>query len=244
MAMPSRMAGFVARPGPQRPRVLVFDVDGTLIDTLRPMHRALNEVLACEGLAPWSVQAVRDQLSQGLDGLLDAALASCGAMPAVDRKQLRARLLDRYLGVVPHEARCYPHAEALLRRAHEGGYRLAVCSNAYGAVIDVLLERFGWRTLFHSVIHAGNAVALKPSGLPLQQVLSIVDVAPDEAWMIGDSSLDARCAQAAGCAFVWFSAGYGALERSDPMLARVDSHDALGELVFARRGAWPQVRDA
>lgn len=93
-------------------------------------------------------------------------------------------------------------------------------------VLALLLERFGLDHAVEVVVHAGNAVALKPSGLPLQQVLAVVDVPPDEAWMIGDSALDARSAQAAGCAFVWFSPGYGVLERSDPMFARVDSHDA------------------
>jgi len=242
--MTSWMTAVDSRSSPQRPRALVFDVDGTLIDTLRPMHTALNDVLTSEGLAPWGLQAVRDQLSLGLDGLLDAALRTPAAARANDRESLRARLLDRYLRIVPHEARCYPRADALLRRARDGGYRLAVCSNASGPVLALLLERFGWTTLFDCVVHAGNAAALKPSGLPLRQALSVVDVPPDEAWMIGDSALDARCAQAAGCAFVWFSPGYGVLERSDPMFARVDSHDALGELLFAHRRAWPQVRDA
>ncbi|HPU51447.1 MAG TPA: HAD family hydrolase [Burkholderiaceae bacterium] len=227
---------------PRRPRALVFDVDGTLIDTLLPMQRAFNEVLASKAIAPWSVEAVRDQLSLGLNGLLDLALEPGVPVPAAQRLALRAELLDRYARIVPHEARCYPHADALLRRAHAGGYRLAICSNASGSVLDLLLERFGWRSLFSSVVHADNSPAMKPSGLPLRMALSELGVAADEAWMIGDSTLDARCAQSAGCAFIWYGGGYGALDRTDAMLARVDNHKELAELVFAARGTWPQVR--
>ena len=153
----------------EAPRALVFDVDGTLIDTLAPMAQALNGVLASIGRAPWDLARVRDQLSLGLDGLLAAALQAGSGPPAhADLGGLQADLLQRYQALAPALARCYPGADALLRQAHQRGCRLAICSNASGQVLQGLLQHFGWSTLFDSVVHADNSLALKPSALPLR----------------------------------------------------------------------------
>jgi phosphoglycolate phosphatase len=216
----------------ERPRALVFDVDGTLIDTLAPMAQALNESLATIGRPPWDLPRVRGRLSLGLDGLLAAALQAGGGLPecaALDR--LRTSLLQRYQALAPGLSRCYPGADDLLRQARQQGCRLAICSNASGPALHDLLDHVGWLTLFDSVIHADNMLALKPSGLPLQQVLAALDLAPSQAWMIGDSALDAGCAQAAGCPFVWFSGGYGAPTSTQAVHARVDDHAALSALI-------------
>jgi phosphoglycolate phosphatase len=207
--------------------VLVFDVDGTLLDTLRPMRQALNEVLVSIGQVPWREQAVREQLSLGLNGLLAAALRGDGVPPgAAAERELQAELLRRYVALAPAQARRYPAADELLKQARAAGCRLAVCSNADGTVLHRLFDHFGWQHLFECVVHAGNALALKPSGLPLQQTLATLGVGPHEAWLVGDSALDARCAQAVGCAFVWFSGGYGG-DAPHGLTGRVDALDEL-----------------
>ena len=89
----------------EAPRALVFDVDGTLIDTLAPMAQALNGLLTSIGRAPWDLARVRDQLSLGLDGLLAAALqAGSGAPARADLGGLQADLLQRYQALAPGEA--------------------------------------------------------------------------------------------------------------------------------------------
>lgn len=221
--------------GFELPQALVFDVDGTLIDTLVPMAQALNESLASIGRAAQDLASVRGQLSLGMDGLLAAALRAGGGLPiGVDTGLLRAEMLRSYRALAPAMSRSYPGAEAFLRQAHQRGFRLAVCSNASGAVLQDLLERFGWQTLFETVVHADNAQALKPSGLPLRQALVALDVTPSRAWLVGDSELDAGCAQAAGCPFVWFSGGYGAPATAQPVHARVDDFGALTALLAQR----------
>jgi phosphoglycolate phosphatase len=227
-------ASISERPLPL-PQVLVFDVDGTLIDTLRPMRQALNEVLAASGLPPWSEATVREHLSLGLQGLLSTALRTAGPMPpgGCERASL-SQLLQRYLVLAPRQARCFDGASAMLDQARAAGCRLAVCSNAAGPVLQALFEAQGWHSLFDAVVHAGNAVALKPSGQPLTQVLAQLGVSPAQAWLIGDSALDAACAQAAGSAFVWFSGGYGGV-RPQAVAAQVDALDGVIELLDRAR---------
>ena len=204
------------------PRVLVFDVDGTLIDTLPPMRQALNEVLIDHHRAPWAEHAVRERLSLGLDGLLAHALRADGPVPgAAAEAAARTALLERYADLAPQLARSYPGADAVLRQARDAGYRLAVCSNASGRVLQGLFETLGWLDLFETWVHADNALALKPSGLPLQQALAALSASAKEAWLIGDSALDAVCAEAVGCGFVWFSAGYGSA-RPPSAIVQVD----------------------
>lgn len=219
----------------RRPRLLVFDVDGTLIDTLRPMQQALNEVLAATGLPPWSEVAVREHLSRGLQGLLEAALRVDGRASAGGRERNSlSRLQQRYLELAPQAARCYNGASTLLDRVRAEGCRLAVCSNASGPVLQALFEVQGWQSRFDAVVHADNAAALKPSGLPLLQVLALLDVGPAQTWLIGDSALDAACAQAAGCAFVWFSGGYGGA-RPQSAAAQIDALEGVSELLARAR---------
>lgn len=216
--MPARGLIFERQP----PRVLVFDVDGTLIDTLPPMRQALNEVLQDNGRPPWTVQAVREKLSLGLDGLLAHALRADSPEPDLAMEQAaRTALLLRYAELAAVQACAYPGADAVLRQAREAGHRLAVCSNAAGLVLQRLFDALGWRDLFEASVHAGNALALKPSGLPLQQALNMLCASASEAWLIGDSALDASCAEAVGCGFVWFSAGYGSARPASAM-AQVD----------------------
>jgi phosphoglycolate phosphatase len=204
------------------PRALVFDVDGTLIDTLDAMHQALNEQLAALQRPDWSRDRVRDMLSGGLDGLLAAALSDGEPVADDALPALRAVFHQRYATLAPTLARSYTGAGETLHRLRKQGLRLAVCSNASGSALSNLLQRRGWLELFETIVHADNAPALKPSPLPLQAVLDRLGLAACQAWMIGDSALDARCAQAAGCRFVWFGAGYGRLAPQDTVFATIE----------------------
>ena len=124
----------------------------------------------------------------------------------------------------------------MLRTLATRGHRLGVCSNSPGRAIDALLSRAGWSGLFDVVIHADNARQLKPSAEPLRQVLTAMGGLPArEAWLIGDSAMDSRCAAAAGSPFVWFSSGYGRPEVGDPMHAQIARPTELLSLLGSRR---------
>jgi phosphoglycolate phosphatase len=214
-----------------KPQALIFDVDGTLIDTLQPMRQALNEVLAQAGIPVWTEQEVTAHLSLGLDGMLALALRAKGRTPPdASEQEARTALLQRYSELAPTHAQCYPGAQTLLRQARADGYRLAVCSNSSGLVLHRLFAVLGWHGLFEVVVHAGNALALKPSGLPLRQVLTMLALPPGKAWLIGDSALDAACAHAAGCRFVWVSGGY-AKARPTTASVQVDELAAVATLL-------------
>lgn len=209
LASPSELRGL---------RALVFDVDGTLIDTLPAVQAALNEVLQALGEPPLTREAVRERLSQGLPGWLPPHLSAHQPL-----------LLQRYQAHALHLARPYPQAEALLDAARAAGLLLAVCSNGPGEVLQALLQRFAWQAHFAHLVHADNAQALKPEATPLLQALQALGCAPEQAWLVGDSDLDAACAQAAGCGFAWFSQGYGRPAAKRPVALQFDQHQALAE---------------
>lgn len=212
----------------QRPQAIVFDVDGTLVDTLPAVHAALGRVLADAGLAPMALDQVRQHFSAGMAGLLTSALAQAGAAgDAALQQRVAGQFTPHYLNCVADLARPYAGVDTLLRTLQARGYPLALCSNGAGDALQRMLGHFGWQRLFSAVVDAGNARALKPSAAPLLQVLRPLQVAPAQAWLVGDSALDAQCARAAGSPFVWVASGYGDAAVGVDALARLASPPAL-----------------
>lgn len=225
------------------PQALVFDVDGTLFDTLPAIHRALNDALSAAGVAPAGMPLVRERVSAGFEALVRSCLegastGSAGSLrsnadprsPAAGNPlatpacvaAVHRDFLERYAALVPGWARAYPGTDDLLAALARRGRRLAICSNAPGALIDALLVRAGWSRRFETVVHADNAARLKPSAEPLLQALAAMGIRrAEDAWLVGDSAMDSGCAAAAGSGFVWFSSGYGQPGKGDPVLARI-----------------------
>lgn len=197
-----------------RPQAIVFDVDGTLVDTLPAVHSALNAVLGMAGHAAADHRLVRRHFSAGMHGLLKAALAAGDGVGDASRSTpvdpaLEAAFGQAYLDRVADLARPFDGVAAMLADLAGRGLRLGVCSNGASAALQRMLSAFGWQSHFSVVVDAGNARALKPSPAPLQQVLHGLQAQPADAWLVGDSELDGRCARAAGCRFVWVACGYG-----------------------------------
>lgn len=217
----------------RRPQAIVFDVDGTLVDTLPAVHSALNAVLDAAGRAPADLRLVRRHFSAGMRGLLQAA---CAAHPGAGdagraAADLEAAFGHAYVERVAELARPYAGVDRMLDELADRGLRLGLCSNGAAAALQRMLSVFGWQRHFGAVVHAGNAHALKPSPAPLQQVLQMLKVPAGDAWMVGDSALDARCAQAAGCPFAWVACGYGGDEAAAWAQWRLAHPAALAQLL-------------
>lgn len=205
-------------------RAIVFDVDGTLVDTLPAVQSALDEVLERTGRPAIDRALVRQHFSAGMDGLLRFALRVSGATVSSEESHaLGQQLTQTYVNRLPDLARPFAGTQAMLLALTDHGHRLALCSNGNADALGCMLDAFGWRSHFAAVVDAGNATALKPSAAPLLQVLQALDMTPADAWMVGDSEFDAECAAAAGTVFLWAAWGYGDSNvgaRSDWQLGR------------------------
>jgi phosphoglycolate phosphatase len=187
----------------------IFDLDGTLVDTLDGLHESLNAALREHGLSSVSRAQVRRSMHGGFEASVRAALHD---EPGTDAR--RAAVLDsyraHYLASMLQRSEVYPTVRDVLDGQRARGCRLAVCTNRDEPVALALLEGLGLRAFFEVVVGLRPGIEPKPHPRTLQLALQRLAAGPDEALMVGDSSVDAACAASAGVPCLLYTGGYGA----------------------------------
>jgi phosphoglycolate phosphatase len=186
----------------------VFDLDGTLVDTLPGLTQALNQALADLQLPRVDASLVRDSLHGGLEGSADAALAGL-QVDTARRSALIQHYRDCYDQQMDRESRLYPGVRELLEHVHRRGHRMAVCTNKLQTQACRLLQRHGLLPLFEAVIGADSCAWRKPHPQPLRLAMQAIDGRAETTVLVGDSHVDVACAAAAGVDCLIFTGGYG-----------------------------------
>lgn len=213
----------------RRYRGIVFDLDGTLLDTRAGMIEAINAVLCEQELQPVDAQELAHSVHFGLDAMLRQALELRGSGESVEA--LARRLRQRYLRTASESVRLFDGARELLAALSAERVWLAICSNQSQESAMRLLESFGIAGYFDAVAGGDTLERRKPDPLPLQWLLDRGGLRPSEVLMIGDSDVDRRCAEAAGVDVVLMEHGYGLAEVTEPCARRADFRLLAGELV-------------
>jgi phosphoglycolate phosphatase len=226
-------------PGVQ---AVIFDLDGTLVDTLGDFTAALNAMRHDLGQAPLAAAAVRELIGKGSEHLIRSVLAldvpAAQAESGQDAIFLEANYERAWAGYQDHYRRIngqfsslYPHALACLQAVHQRGLPMACVTNKPGEFANGLLAQTGLASYF-SWVWGGDAFAVKkPNPLPLLKACEALGVAPAQVLMVGDSSNDAEAARAAGCPVLLLSHGYNhgqSVHLSDAD-AVLDGLDALAQ---------------
>ncbi|NEX92217.1 HAD-IA family hydrolase [Caulobacter sp. 17J65-9] len=187
---------------------VVFDLDGTLVDTAPDIIGALNVLLAEDGLPPAPVEAGRRLIGGGVRRLLERGYAEAGAAFAGDTPDRVARFMEVYGARVALESRPYPGAVAALDSLTADGARLTICTNKPTALADALLEQLGLRGRLGAVVGADAVERGKPD--PQHFIRAVADAGGDPALavMVGDSHTDVATGRAAGVPVVLVPFGY------------------------------------
>lgn len=194
--------------------LVMFDLDGTLLETAPELADAVNDSLAALALAPVSHASVRSWIGNGVHELMVQALAStCGQSAGAIRG---SQMLDQAMHAFEplYAARCgsnswpYPDAEALVRQWHALGIRLALVTNKDSRFTGLLLDRHGLSPWFHRVIAGDTMAHKKPAPDGILDCLAHFGVGVERALFIGDSSIDVATARNAGVQVWARSAGY------------------------------------
>lgn len=202
---------------------VLFDLDGTLVDTAADIALALNRALAEQGLRALPVAAVRTMIGRGSAVLVARALEACAPQLAADaRRALLARYHHHYAALHDElqgggsKARAYAGVAEALAALHDAGLRLAVVTNKPQAIALRLLQRLGLSPWFDLVVGGDNADAAgrKPGGEPLLHACDAMGVSAQQALMVGDSAVDVAAARAAGMPVLCVPYGYN--EGDDP----------------------------
>jgi phosphoglycolate phosphatase len=195
-------------------RLVMFDLDGTLIDTAPEIADAVNDTLAQCGLPLVSQQQVRDWIGHGTRTLLIAALASAqgrtvqeiGADP--DLPRIAGMFDGHYQNRCGSSSQPYPHVVEVLHSLRAHGVHLAVVTNKEGRYTDTVLRAHQLHTRFGLVISGDTLATKKPDPAGIARCLAHFRVAADEALFVGDSSIDAATARNAGVAIWLLPYGY------------------------------------
>jgi phosphoglycolate phosphatase len=190
------------------PRAVLFDLDGTLIDSLPDLVAAVNRMLAAWDRAPLSPDAVKALVGGGAAILVEQAFLTTGGPVALPVEELLRRFLADYEPRSAELTRPWPAVIETLTLLKEAGLALAVCTNKPSGATRVVLAKLGLADFFDVVVGADETPALKPDPVHIQVILDRLGVSADQAAMVGDSYNDIAAARAAGVPTIAVSFGY------------------------------------
>jgi phosphoglycolate phosphatase len=188
---------------------IVFDLDGTLVDSAPDLTNALNHALTAVGRPSVSAKAVRGMIGDGIAVLVRRGLEATGGLPGPDETEVAVASCLSYYEAHSHDnSHLYAGVATTLPELRSRGYRLAVCTNKPEVPARHLLDALGIAEYFDVVVGADTFAFRKPDGRVLDATLARLGEQADCAVMVGDSRNDALAAKGAQLPFVLVSFGY------------------------------------
>lgn len=188
---------------------LLFDLDGTLLDTIPDLHEAARRMLEELGQPARSIEEVTRFVGKGIQNLVIRCLTDGrpGADPDLPRRALPV-FNRHYAAVNGASTRIYEGVEETLAEFARQGIRMACVTNKAADFTAPLLEKMGLASFFGCVVSGDTLAVRKPQPEPLLHACEVLGVAPARTLMVGDSANDATAAQAAGIPVLLLTYGY------------------------------------
>ncbi len=206
-------------------RIIVFDLDGTLVDTAPDLISALNWVLDREGLPPVPLQSARSMIGAGARRLIERGLELEGrAASYEDVTRLTGDFIDHYAAHIADASRPFDGLESALDDLAAHGYRFAVCTNKLEWLSKRLLDQLGLSTRFASICGADTFGVSKPDPAILQQTIARAGGQLSQAIMVGDAGPDIGVARRAGIPVIGVEFGYTEVPIADLKPDRLVGH--------------------
>ncbi len=191
------------------PSTIVFDLDGTLVDTAPDLLNALDATIAPLGLPPVDRAVARNHISGGARLLLREAFSSNGRqMEAAQLEELNAALLTHYTAHIAVDSRPFPGMEEALMQLAADGARLTVCTNKLEHLARKLLDALDLTRHFAAITGGDTYGKPKPDPLPLSATIAAAGGTLERAVMVGDSHTDIAVARAGAIPVIAVSFGY------------------------------------
>ena len=190
-------------------RAVVFDLDGTLVDTAPDLMRATNHVLELLGRRPITMDEVRVFVGHGARALLTRGLTATGGLPeGYDVEPDYQRFVDFYADNIAVGSAPFPGLIDLLERLKAEGIGMAVCTNKLEGLSNRLLEALDLARYFGAVIGPDTVGVAKPDPRPFHEAVSRLGLNNPKAIMVGDSETDVLTARNAGVPVIGVPFGY------------------------------------
>ena len=206
-------------------RTIVFDLDGTLVDTAPDLINALNFVLDREGLPPVPMHAARNMIGAGARRLIERGLELEGRAAGVaDITRLTSDFIDHYAAHIADLSRPFEGLEAALDDLGARGYRFAVCTNKLEWLSKLLLDKLGLSARFSAICGADTFGVSKPDPAILRQTVARAGGQMSSAIMVGDAGTDIGVARRAGIPVIGVAFGYTEVPIADLKPDRLVNH--------------------
>ena len=223
--------------------LIVFDLDGTLVDSAPDLVDALNVILARDGIAPLPLERARKFVGRGGRVLIRLGLEAQGATVSDARlEEMFAAFLGEYEAHISDKTVPYPGVIAVLDRLTAIGHTLAVCTNKFETPAKMLLRDLGLTHYFAAIVGADTFAVSKPNGAVLRLTAERAGGDPARALMVGDTATDVATARNAGLPVICVDFGYAPEPIADLAPDRVISHfDELPDAIAALCAKLPQA---
>lgn len=185
--------------------LVIFDLDGTLLDTIEDLAAAANAALKEKGFPVRTRQECRSFVGNGVNKLLERVLPE-GAKTERHIAEIRPAFFAYYDKHLADVTRPYPGIEALLERLQQKGIKLAVASNKYQSATERLVKYFFPNISFTAVLGQREGIAVKPDPTIVQEIMWAAGEKAENVLYVGDSDVDMQTAKNAGvrvCAVTW-----------------------------------------
>ena len=194
-------------------QLLIFDFDGTLIDSVPDLADATNAMLTTLGKETYSLDIIRNWVGNGSRMLVERALVGKievlkGELKVEEADQAEQVFFDAYKNISGSKTVAYPDVDSGLKKLKAAGYTLALVTNKPIRFVPKILQSFGWQALFSEVLGGDSLPLKKPDPAPLLHVCETLNVTPAQAVMIGDSRNDILAGQNANIDTLGLSYGY------------------------------------
>ena len=188
---------------------MVFDLDGTLVDTAPDLTAALNAVMVAQGRRPVPLDDVRHMVGRGARHLIERAMEATGAPASLKQTDDMFRdFIIHYDANISATSRPFERVVEVAERLRGRGHKLGICTNKPEALSLKLIGELGLRSLFPVILGADSRPYRKPDPRHLFDTIAALGGDPSSAVLIGDSETDVKTARAANVPVVVVSFGY------------------------------------
>src|SRR6266481_8562339 len=190
-------------------RTVVFDLDGTLVDTAPDLIHALNFVLEREGMPPVPLHAARNMIGAGARKLIERGLELDGRLIGPqDLARLTGDFIDHYAAHIADFSKPFEGLEGALDDLQSSGYRFAVCTNKLEWMSKLLLDRLALSSRFAAICGADTFGVSKPDPAILRETVARAGGQLSSTIMVGDAGPDVGVARRAGVPVIGVGFGY------------------------------------
>ncbi|WP_332349686.1 HAD family hydrolase [Asaia spathodeae] len=190
-------------------KTAVFDLDGTLVDSLPDLAESGMELLKSYDLHLPSEEAVRAMIGDGARALVDRLLTYGGDENRIDRDEATRRFLDIYEPRATQKTQLFPDTEKTLATLQERGISCVICTNKPVKAAQAIIEQLGIASLINAIGGGDSFPMRKPDPDHIRKTVRMINAEPTRAIMIGDHQNDIRAALGVPMPSLFASWGYG-----------------------------------